>query len=410
MRSASTGEGALDTYRVLDLTDESGTYCTRALADLGADVVRVEPPAGDCARTHPPFRGDTPHAEQSLHFLHFNLNKRSVTLNLEHADGRALFRDLVRHADALVTTLSARDMERLEMTYEQLSQVNPGLVMTSITPFGLSGPRRDWLGPDLVISAIAGPANMTGDPERAPLRLGGEQSYHIGSLYAAVGTMLALYARPFIGRGQLVEITLQEAFPSIQVEAGRLQSYPLTGINPGREGNQRKVGFPYGTFPCRDGYVSIGCVEEHHWDALARWIAEVTGEREVRDPMYRGRYYLRAPYIDILEPFLLRLLGRFTREELFREGQRREVPLFPVATVAETVANPQLAQRGYFVQAEHPVLGRVTHPGGPYRLQATPWRLRRTAPLSGEHNAEVYCGELGLTREQLCILRGAGVV
>lgn len=410
MRGARTDKGALGTYRVLDLTDESGAYCTRLLADLGADVVRVEPPGGDPMRAFPPFAGDIPHHERSLYFLHFNLNKRSITLNVEHADGRALLREMVRRADALVTTLPARDLERLEMTYENLSQANPGLVMASITPFGLSGPRRDWLGSDLVVSAVAGPANMTGDPERAPLRLGGEQSYHIGALNAAVGIMLALYARPLIGRGQLVEIALQEAFVTIQVEAGRLQSYPLTGINPGREGNQRKVGFPYGSFPCKDGYVSIGCVEEHHWDALARWIAEVTGEEEALAPMYRGRYYTRAPYIDILEPFLLRLLERFTREELFREGQRREVPLFPVATVAETVRNPQLRERGFFIQGEHSAAGRVTHPGGPYRLRATPWRLRRTAPLLGEHNEEVYCGELGLSRGQLCILRSAGVV
>jgi len=400
----------LGIYRVLELADEKGVYCGKMFADLGADVIKIEPPGGDKARFRGPFYHDELDPEKSLHFLHFNTNKRSITLDIEREAGRATFKDLAKTADALVETYPPGHLKRLGLDYEALSEINPKLVMCSITPFGQTGPHRHFKTTDLVNMAVGFLAQLTGDPDRAPLRFGAEQSYLIASHYAATGIMYALYHRSATGEGQHIDISIQECIYPITSELDVPDFWHVMRMDATRPGGRSLVRVPYGQYPCKDGLVVIAILEAHQWDALAQWMYEVTGEKEVLDDMYKGRYAARAPYREIVEHFIIGFSTRLTKLELMTEGQRRGIPIFAVQDAEEMVNCPQLAALDFFTEAEHPVVGRLKYPGAPYRIREAPWCLRRAAPRLGEHNDEVYRGELGYTEKRLITLRSAGVI
>jgi len=403
-------KSALAVYRILDLADEQGVYCGKLLADLGADVIKVESPSGDKLRGRGPFFHDEVHHEKSLHFLHYNTNKRSITLNLELEDGRALFKELVIRADAVLETFRPGYLESLGLGYGDLQGINPGMVMTSITPFGQTGPHRDLKATDLVNIAMSGLMHLTGPPEGPPLRMGGEQSYHFASQYAAVGTVGALYHRALSGRGQHVDVSIQECCHMFHPESAQVQAWALLKRIAERPGMRYKGAVPIGVWQCKDGWVMLYVPMPAEWERLSSWVAEVTGEEVVLDPLFKGIAFERAEYADVLEPIFLDFFPRFTKAELLAEGLRRRVPLHPLRNVEELVQCPQVVERNFLVEAEHPVVGRLRYPGGPYRMSETPWGLRRAAPLLGEANEEVYCGELGLAREQLAVLKATGAI
>jgi len=400
----------LGTYRVLELADEKGVYCGKLLADMGADVVKVEPPGGDRTRFRGPFYQDEADREKSLYFLHFNTDKRSITLDIEQEAGQAVFRDLVKTADALIETYPPGHLKRLGLDYESLREINPRLVMCSITPFGQTGPHSRFKATDLVNMAVGFHSYQTGEPSRAPLRWGGEQSYHIASQYAAVGTMYALYHRAATGEGQHIDISIQECLYPITGELAVPHTWYLEHMDVTRMGARSLTRVPNGIFPCRDGQVAITILEGTHWDALAQWIYEATGEKEVLDDMYKGRFAERAPYRDIVEHFVIQFFMRFTALELMTQGQRRGIPIFAVQNAQELVSCPQLAALGFFVEAEHPVVGKLKYPGAPYRISEAPWRLRRAAPRLGEHNEEIYKGDLGYSEDKVIALRKVGTI
>jgi len=402
----------LGAYRVLDLSDEKGVYCGKLLADYGADVLKIEPPQGDRMRWRGPFFHDDVDPEKSLYWLHFNTNKRSITLNLEHEQGRHILKRLIETADVLIETFPPGYMKSLGLDYEALKGINPGLVMCSITPFGQSGPRRDWKSGDLVNAAISGMAHYVGEPDGPPVRFGAEQSFQTASNYAFTGILFALYHRNVTsGRGQYIDISLQETYAALwNAGGGMVQSAVLIGVAGARAGNRPGLSFPYGGFPARDGWVLICCVDPGQWDALAQWIAEVTGETEILDDMYKGRMWERGPYQDILE----RIVDNFTQErameELMVEGQKRSVPVFSVRTVKEMMDCPQLAHLDFFTEVDHPVVGTLKYPGVPAFIPDAPGQIRASAPLLGQHNQEIYCEELGFSKEQLGILRSGGII
>jgi len=377
--------GALDGVRVLEVGDlVSAAYATKLLADLGADVVKIESHRGDLARGRGPFPGNIPHHETSGLFLYLNANKRGVTLDLTQPRGQAALAGLAAGADLLVHNVHPTLMAAHGLDYDRLSAANPRLVMTSIAPFGLSGPHATYRGPEVVTWSAGGVAALngqTGEPDLPPLKAFGDQSGFQAALNAAVGSLGALFARLASGRGEHVEVSAQESVAAILELT--FEFWPYTGLVASRLG--RKPIQPLCFVECRDGWIFICAVEEHQWQKFVDLMGnpEWAGLEVFENRLARGANF------DALEPFLQEWCRDRSVQELYEEGQRRRIPFAPVSTMGDLIASPHLRARGFFATLAHPVAGPVTMPGAPYHLSATPWQLRTPAPTLGQHTTEV---------------------
>jgi crotonobetainyl-CoA:carnitine CoA-transferase CaiB-like acyl-CoA transferase len=376
--------GALEGRRVLELADETGLYCGKLLADLGADVLKIETPGGDATRWIPPFHGGAPHPDRSFLFLYMNGNKRSLELDLSRADDRGRFEQLAAAADVLVETQRPGVLDRLGLGYEAVRAVNPRIVFTSITGFGQSGPHRDFVATDIVSSAMGGAMYCIGAEEDPPVPLAGSQADVFGATCAAAASLIALYHAERTGRGQHVDISLQETSIAASHVCG-VGKWLEDGIVPRRAGTGLVASVPSGAYPCADGSVYLMVNRPAHWVELAKWIHESTGNREVLDPMFEGPSSRRLPYRELLDLFITEFTAPRSVEALYREGQRRHIAVTPVNTASDIAREPHLAARAFFASIEHPEIGRLRQPGPPYRLAETPWRLARPAPRPGEH-------------------------
>lgn len=415
-----TGQAVLASYRVLDLTDESGWFCGRVLGDLGADVVKVEPPGGDPGRWRGPFYGGQPHPDRGLAWLAYNANKRGVTLNLQHPRGRELFGELVARADFVVESFPPGFLDELGVGYGQLRDRNPRVVWVSITPFGGTGPRSRWLGPDLVVMASSGLMHLVGRPDGPPLRVSVPQSPLWGSLYGAAGALVAHHHRQRTGRGQHVDVSMQASLLSALANAPAY--YSLSGGDLRRAGNHMVGRNVHGArlravYRCRDGYVNFilysGEAGRRSNAAMVRWMEECG---ELPDSL-RGRDWeafdvVTATQEEIhqLEAAIAAFLARRTKAEFVQESLRRGILGYPVADARDIREDPQLEARGFWERVYHPQLGAtVTFPGCFARFSVGGRCVRRPAPRLGEHNEEVY-GELGLSPAEVDRLRAEGVV
>ncbi len=397
-------------YRVLDLTDEQGVFCTKLLADYGADVIKVEPPSGDPGRRKGPFPNDEPHLERSAYFLFYNTNKRSITLDLESPEGKGLFKRLAVQADVIVESMPVGYLESVGLGYDTLHEAHPGLVMASISPFGQTGPWKDYKSSDLIASASSGYMQITGDPDRPPVRQGNEQSHFPGGQYAAVAVMAALYHRDMSGgEGQYIDVSLQEAMITYYTDAHPALAWMQMGQNVTRVGTNSTLVVPLGAFPCQDAWITVGIITPREWDALASWIYEVTGKEEILNEQYKGGNQERAPHIDVITALFVDFAARFTAEELFHEGQRRNLVFLPVNDVSDLLHDPQLEASHFWVEADHAGVGRLKYPLGVFDSEDVA-PSSGAAPLLGQDNQSVYCGELGVTAEELTELRAAGII
>lgn len=394
----------LPPYRVLDLTDGKGHYCTKLLADLGADVVVVEPPGGSPTRRIPPFKGNAPHQERSLYFAYYNTNKRSVTLDLTSGDGRELFLKLAKGADVLVETFPPGFLKEIGLDYPKLKEAKPSLILCSITPFGQSGPYRDYKGPDIVGFAMGGAMYVSGEADGPPCVAPGELAYGVASTYAAMGILIALYHRSLTGQGQQIDVSVQEAVAMITDSTLTRLSYE--GYAMPRQGNTYLWITPGNLYRCKDGYVRIVGGQPIHWRMVLDWMG---GPEVLREPLWLDRNN-RNQSREFIDSSIEEFTRDRTREELFRDGQRHRVPVTPLYNPGEFVESDLAEARGFFVEVDHPEIGSASYPLPPYKLSETPLGIGRPAPLLGEHNEEVYCGELGLSREDLMVLRQAGVI
>jgi crotonobetainyl-CoA:carnitine CoA-transferase CaiB-like acyl-CoA transferase len=394
---------------VLELADETGVYCGKLLADMGADVIKIERPGGDGTRDIPPFWRDEPHPERSLFFLYMNTSKRGVTLDIARPEGQALFKRLTRTADMVVETFPPGYLDGLGLGYAALKPINPGLVLASISGFGQTGPYRDFKSSDIVASAMGGAMYVTGEEEDPPVRLAGSQAHVMASLFAAVSSMIALHHSSVSGEGQHVDISVEEATASVSHISG-VGKWLDDGIIPRRCGTGLFASVPSGSYRCKDGLVYLMINRALHWKALAQWVHEITGNREILDPMFEGPSSNRQPYRDLLDVYLSDFTSQFTVDEIYREGQRRHLALTPVNTTAAVARDAHLAAREYFVEVDHPGTGRLRYPGAPYRHSETPWTIARPAPRVGQHNREIYGGELGVSGETLRAFEEGGVI
>jgi crotonobetainyl-CoA:carnitine CoA-transferase CaiB-like acyl-CoA transferase len=399
--------GALSAYRILDLTDSKGAYCTKLFADLGADVIKIERPEGDPGRTIPPFVNDIPHPEKSLYFLHRNAGKRGVTLNIETADGKNIFRKLVKTADVLVENSPPDYMASLGLDYPALREIKPSLIMASITEFGHSGPYKNRKGSNLVDFAMSGVMITSGYPGKEPCLCPGSPAYDAASLHANVAILSAVYMRGATGQGQYIDISVHET--------SRLGLYPWIvpnysyALNPGGPPptTETRMGASiYPVYPCKDGLIRVIALTPRQWDALVR----VLGSPEVLQmPDWRNFMY-RIGNADDLYALVLEFIQKYTMTELFEAGKREGVPIAPILNIENFYESPQTKARKFFVEVEHPVAGKADYPGPPYKWSKTPAEIQRPAPCLGEHNEEIYCRELGFSKEDLVALRGASVL
>lgn len=411
MTEPNAAGGPLTDLRVIDLAGESGVFAGRQLAEMGAEVIRIEPPDGDGVRRRSPFVDGEGGTERSLYHQHFNVNKRAVTLDIRRPEGAALLRRLAAVADVLIETCAPGEMDRLGVGYEALRELNAGLIYVTITPFGQQGPMRDYRANDLVSVAMSGLMYLNGDPEDPPNMPGAEQAYHMGAIVATTGTLMALAGRDRDpqGRGRRVDVSLQEAASMATLQTANANYYTWHRQVPVRRGLVGAAG-GRSIVQCRDqGWVSF-VVPPPFWDAFVAWLEEegienaLAGE-EWRDPAYRLEH--AGETSDAIE----QLAARFDRDALFHEGQRRRLLVMAVNNVEDLLADEQLRERDFFVSVEHPELDRtLTDAGVPYHMSRTPAAVTRRAPLLGEHNDEVYRELLGLSDAELGDLRAEGVV
>jgi crotonobetainyl-CoA:carnitine CoA-transferase CaiB-like acyl-CoA transferase len=384
-------------------------YAAKLLADLGAEVVKVEPLAGDPARRLGPFPADVPHPERSGLFLYMNTNKRGVTLDVGTPTGRELFLRLVAWADVVIENLGPGRMDALGLCApDRLAAADGAAVVTSISPFGQSGPYRDRRATDLVGFHMSGYGYYMGGPvedpgAEPPLKAAGRQADFVAGINGALATLAALFAREGSGRGQRVDVSTQEAL--IPFAFGEIARSVYEGKAPSRRAAENPPTGVVAVLPCSDGQVAISPREEHLW---ARWVEVMGNPAWTGDERFRDRASRAAHWAE-LEPLLAAWTGQRTSDEVFRAAQAVRVPAFPVNTIEEVFAWPQLAARGFFAEVVHPEAGALPYPTAPYRFSGAGWRLRRPAPLLGEHNEEVLGGWLGCSRADLVALRRAGI-
>ena len=411
MEPQSLADGnLLPPYRILDLAGGPGVFCTKLLADYGADVIKIEPPSGDYGRSKGPFLGDEPHPERSMYFLYYNTNKRSITLNLETELGRAIFKRLASTADAGVESFPVGYLKGLGLDYGSLSETNPGLVMASVTPFGQEGPWKDYKSSDLIAMAASGYMQITGDPDEPPVRQGNEQSHFPGAQYAAVAILAALYYRDALGgTGQYIDVSQQESLITYYTDAHPAVLWMQLEQNVTRVGTNSTLVIPLGAYPCQDGWISAGVITPREWEGLSQWIYEVTGNEEVLSEQYKGGNQERAPHIDVISAMFMDFTMRFTAEYLFHEGQKRNLVFIPVNNVADLVGDPQLEASNFWTEMDHPQVGSLKYPLGVFNSEdVSP--SARVAPQLGQDNRAIYCQELGYRIEDLTFLRAAGVI
>jgi len=379
---AESGEGALQGHRVLDLTGPSAAYCAKLLADLGAEVIRIEPPVAS-----PDASPDaSPHAvpeAPSLASLYLNSGKRSLRLDLERESDRDRFRRLAATADLVVESFTPGHLEQWGLGHADLSARHPELVWTSITGFGRTGPQRGLRSNDLVASALGGAMIAIGDPEDPPVRMAAHQADVVTATLAAASSLVALHHRLRSGRGQLVDVSSLESIASITHIAG-VGKWLEDGVIPERVGTGLVASVPSGAYPCRDGMIYLMVNRPAHWDALARWIHERTGQEEVLQETFRGPSSNRLPYREFLDLFITELTSQLGVEEAYHEGQRRRIAFTPVQTAAGLASDPHLAARGFFESLELAPGQRLRWPGAPYRPSKTPCRIRRRPAWSPE--------------------------
>ncbi len=396
--------GPLTGYRVLDLGGPLSLHCTKLLADMGADVIKVEPPVGDESRRVPPFQDDTPHPEKSLYFLHFNTNKRGITLDIEQPDGRAILLELCKKADVVIETYRPSRLQQLRLTYQDLSSVNPALIVASITPFGQHGPWKEYKANDMAGIALGNLLYLAGEPGEPPLQPPGEIAYGMASTYGAFGIAVALYHRLETGKGQHIDVSMHECAGHI---AGYfIPNYGYTGDKPARASRKGEETDLYDPYKTKNGYARIFIIPVEQWRRLVEWMGRPAS---ISGPEFEKMAF-RRKHPDIVVGAIAEFCARHTKEELYEEGQKRRIAVTPINTAGEFIEMEQTKTRELFVDMEHPVIGPYKQFGVVPRLMETPGGIYRTAPLLGEHNLEIFIDELAMSHDDLIALRAEGVI
>ncbi|MBN2401462.1 MAG: CoA transferase [Spirochaetes bacterium] len=374
----------LDGIRILDLADENGSFCSRLLADLGASVIKVEKPGGDPSRKKSPFCSGMPDNENSLFFAYHNSNKLSVTLDIEQGSDRIKFFELLKNTDVLIETFNPGYSETSGLSLEKLTEINPALIHSSITGFGRYGPKKNYQPSSIVSAAFGGQMYVCGFPEQNPLAYFGEQSHYISSLFGAVSILLSIRQRALTGKGQFIDISAQEAVASTLDHV--MVSYFYNNTVSTRQGNLYGNSF-FCILPCKDGYIQISLLQQ--WDTFVELLASEDMANNLTDKKWSSEDY-RIENIDHIIDVVKEWTLKHSVKELFQTGQSMRFPWSPVFSPEEVMQSPQLKKRQFFRRTGYPGNVTIISPGLPYRFSSFPLLPNRRAPLSGEHNSELF--------------------
>ena len=397
-------ERALEGVKVLDLTHHiSGPYCTKLLADFGADVLKIERPGGDPARRMAPFYQDEIDPEKSLVFAYLNTNKKSVTLNLKSEKGIQILRSLIQESDVLVENFSPRVMVSLGLDYASLQKINPSLVMTSISNFGQTGPYRDYKASDIVEYAMGGLMYISGAYDREPLKHAFNQAQFKSGTDGASATLIAMYHQRLSGEGQRVDISIQEAVATGLRDV--VNNFTYTGAvrrrQPNHSGDLSRLR------ASSDGHLipNPGIGAGLNWNVMVDFMGlPELGDEKFNTPSAR---LVNAEELgQILDDYFVKQ----NKYERFYAAHEKRFIFGVVQSPEEVMADPQFAARKYFVDIEHPTLGTLRYPGAPFEMSGTPWEARSPAPTLGQHNQEVITQRLGHTTEQLAQMRAMQII
>jgi len=405
--------------------------CGKILGDLGADVIQIEPPGGSSARNIGPFYHDIPDPEKSLYWFWAALHKRGITLNLDTAHGREIFNRLVKTADFVIESFEPGYMASLGLGYEELEKINPRIIMTSITPFGQTGPYARYKTTDIVGVSLGGLSRIYGEGDR-PVRISAPQFYFHGGIQGALGSAVAHYYREMTGEGQYVDVSCQQAVVltlMVTAEMWDILKMNTTGAGPGAGLMGRMI--MKLIYPCKDGYVltMMGGGAQAGFVTSAKALVEMANRDgyflDFKDFDWANFDFTPAAMakafgmesegtklLDRIQEGLEEFLATKSKQELFDEALEKAILLIPVCDPKDVAESPQLAAREFWVQVEHPELGETfTYPGYPIKIGGLPpYKPQRRAPLIGEHNEEVYGKELGFSKEELVIHKNDGVI
>jgi benzylsuccinate CoA-transferase BbsE subunit len=420
MTDAQPLPGPLAGVRVLELTDEKGQFCGKLMGDLGADVIKIEPPGGEATRRVGPFLADLPHPERSLSFWYYNTSKRGITLNLETADGRHLFRRLAATADVILETFPPGFFAALGLGYESLREENPGLIMCALTPFGQTGPWRNYTTSDLLHMAAGGQMASCGyDEEDAPgappIAPGGGNAWHMGCHFAYMAIVAALVSRTVTGRGQSIDASIHEAC-ALTTEAAiptYIYRHEVVRRHTGR--HHAPAPTPRTQFRSQDGqYVTAlvaGRLNPRYIKDLAELLDSYGMAADLKDPKYQDPAVIEAHKSYIIDELVANFIASLPAEEVYHAAQTRGFTWGAVRAPEVLLDDAHLHDRDFWKPVEHPELGRsVVYPGEAALYHGSPWRISRRAPLIGEHNTDIFCGELGLSAPELSLLAESRVI
>jgi benzylsuccinate CoA-transferase BbsE subunit len=412
--------GPLAGLRVLELADEKGQFCGKLLADLGADVVKIEPPGGEPCRHIGPFLDDIPHPERSLSFWYYNTSKRGITLDLETAAGSRLFGRLAAASDVILETFRPGFLASLELDYTSLHQENPRLIMCALTPFGQTGPWRDYLSSDLLHMAAGGEMASSGYdeadvPNAPPIAPGGGNAWHMGSHFAYMAIMAALVHRTVSGQGQYIDASIHEAC-ALTTEAA-IANYIYRGEVVRRQtGRHHATGpTPRTQFRAKDGTYVCALVAGRLNPRYVRELADLLDSYgmvgDLKDAKYQDPAVITANTSHIIDDLVADFIASLSAEEVYHAAQERGFTWGAVRAPEQLLDDAHLHDRGFWKEVEHPELGHsFIYPGEAAIYNGSLWRISRRAPLIGEHNTEIFCDELGLSRGELSILAESRVI
>ncbi len=420
MSDAQALPGPLERLRILELADEKGQFCGKLLGDLGADVVKIEPPGGERCRHVGPFLDDIPHPERSLSFWYYNTSKRGITLDLETADGRGIFARLAATSDVILETFRPGYLGALGFDYESLHQQNPRLIMCALTPFGQTGPWRNYASTDLLHMAAGGEMASCGYdsadvPDAPPIAPGGGNAWHMGCHFAYIAIMAALVYRTVSGQGQYIDASIHEAC-ALTTEAA-VANYIYRGETLRRQTGRHHAANPTNRtqFRAKDGtYVTAlisGGLNPRNVSNLAALMDSFGMAGDLKDLRYQDPAVIAANASHIIDDLLANFIANLPAEQVYHAAQERGFTWGAVRAPEALLDDAHLHDRGFWKQVEHPELGRsFTYPGEAAIYNGSPWRISRRAPLIGEHNTEIFCDELGLSRAELSVLAESRVI
>ncbi len=402
--SSQAGASLYGDIVVLDLTSSiRGMHCGKLFADYGADVMLVEPVDGSPARRIGPFAQGRQDRETSLHFIHHNRNKKSVTLNLRTERGRELLRDLASRTDLFIEDRPVGELEALGLGYEQLHALNPRLVYVSITGFGQTGPYAHFKTSNIVEDAMGALMSITGPVDKPPTMTGAQQAEHITAVHAAYAASAALLYRDLHDVGQHIDVSAQECVASVLENA--IEQYTYLGVTRKRAGSRHGTAWPCTVFPCNDGYIGMCCTQPKEVKA-AVLLAEDYELAE--DPVLANTFERRAR-ADEFEPRLVAGYMKYGKAELFHKGQALGCPVGMTSDARDLATDPHLNEVGFFAEFQHPVIGTYKDIAAPIYMTQTPGDRHNAAPTLGQHTGEAL-QKLGLSDTDLSALRADGII